>query len=156
MDKIFTTELNETVVKPRFCEIDSLLIVHHSRFIPWMEESNFSFVERVLNIPRKHLFEMEIYNPVQSLECTYKNHITWDDEVLIKTTMEYSQFASFTMHNVLCCKKNPAKIFARAKVRLLITNKELKMKLLAPEFLITRIREAEAKYPAYFKNRDNA
>ena len=38
------TELNEIVVKPRFSEIDSLCIVHHSRFILWAEEAKFSFV----------------------------------------------------------------------------------------------------------------
>lgn len=152
MDKRAVIELNETLIHPRFCEIDALCIVHHSRFVPWIEEANFNFVERVLEIPRKELFESDLFNPVQKLEFNYKNHVALEDEVLIKSKMEYSRFATFTMHNTLCCKGNPKKIFAQAKVRLLITSKDLKMKLLVPEFFLAKIRAAEIKYPEYFKN----
>jgi len=149
------TELNEIVIKPRFSEIDSLLIVHHSRFILWAEEANFNFVERVLEISRKELFELGIYNPIQKLEFKYKNHVVWDDEVLVRTRMEYSQFAFFTMYNTICCRRNPRKIFAESKVRLLYTNKELDLRLLAPETFLRKIKEAETKYPQFFTNIDH-
>jgi len=145
-----TTELNEIMIKPRFSEIDSLSIVHHSRYILWAEEANFNFVERVLNVSRKELFDMDIYNPIQKLEFKYKNHVVWEDEVLVKTRMEYSQFAFFTMHNLLCCRRNPKKIFAESKVRLVYTNKQLDLRLLVPETFFLKITEAALKYPQYF------
>ncbi len=158
MDRTLTIDaaLNEVVIKPRFSEIDSLSIVHHSRFILWAEEANFSFVERVLAISRKELFELGIYNPIQKLEFKYKNHVVWEDEVLIRTRMEYSQFAFFTMHNHICCRKNPKKTFAEARIRLLYTTKELDLRLLTPDFFLMKIREAEEKYPQFFINTDHA
>lgn len=158
MDRTLTidTELNEIVIKPRFSEIDSLSIVHHSRFILWAEEANFSFVEKVLDISRKELFEMGIYNPIQRLEFRYRNHVVWEDEVLIRTRMEYSQFALFTMHNTICCRKNPKKLFAESKIRLLHTTKELELRLMAPEHFLLKIKMAEAKYPQFFINIDHA
>ena len=148
-------EVNEILIKPRFCEIDSLLIVHHSRFIPWIEEANFNFVEQVLNISRKQLFEIDLYNPIHKLELTYKNHVKWDDELVVKTVMEYNQFALFTMHNTISCRKNPSKIFATAKVCLLIANKELKLKMLMPDFYLSKIKQAETIYPQYFIKSDH-
>ncbi|MCJ7934771.1 MAG: hypothetical protein MUW56_14370 [Chryseobacterium sp.] len=150
-----TLELNEILIKPRFCEIDSLLIVHHSRFIPWVEEANFNFVEQVLNISRKQLFEIDLYNPIHKLEFMYKNNVKWDDELIVSTVMEYNQFALFTMHNTISCRKNPSKIFATAKISLLIANKELKLKLLMPDFYLSKIKQAEKVYPQYFIKSDH-
>jgi len=149
------TALNEIVIKPRFSEIDSLSIVHHSRFILWAEEANFNFVEKVLEISRKELFELGIYNPIQKLEFKYKNHVVWEDEVVVRTRMEYSQFAFFIMHNHICCRKNPKKTFAESKTRLLYTTKELDLRLLVPEQFFLKIKEAEAKHPQFFINNDH-
>lgn len=151
MDSINIPALNEIFVKPRFCEIDSLLIVHHSRFIPWVEEANFNFVEKVLKISRRELFDLEMYNPIQKLDFTYRNNVRWEDELVIRSVMEYSKFATFTMHNQVLCRHQPGKVFAEAKVKLLITDKELKIKLLVPEFYYTKIQEAEKLNPQYFR-----
>jgi len=148
-------EPNQTIIKPRFSEIDALSIVHHSRYIPWVEEANFNFVENILKISRRELFEMNMYNPIKKVECTYKNHITWEDKVLIKTHMYYSNFAYFIMQNKLCCYTNPKKIFAQTKVQILITDKKLKLNLLAPDFFINRIKKAQIKYPQYFTKIEN-
>lgn len=142
--------LNETLIRPRFCEVDSLSIVHHSRFIAWLEEANFAFVEKVLGLSRKELMEMGMHNPIQHLEIRYRNFVAWEDDVLIKTRMEYSQVATFTMHNTVCCRQRPEKIFAEAKVKLLITDKDLHLKLIMPATYLERIKSAEALYPSFF------
>jgi acyl-CoA thioesterase FadM len=143
-------KLNETLIKPRFKEIDALAIVHHSCYIPWVEEANFNFVENILGISRRSLFELDMYNPIHSVNCKYKNHITWEDKVIVSSHMHYSKFAYFEMENVLRCSKNEKKVFARARVKLLITNKQLELKLLAPDFFIKSIKTAEERYPNFF------
>lgn len=145
-----TLALNETLVKPRFSEVDALAIVHHSRYIPWVEEANFNFVENILGISRRALFELDMYNPINSIECKYKNHVNWEDQVVVSSHMHYSKFAYFEMENVLRCFKDRRKIFANTRVRLLITNKQLELKLMAPDFFMKSIKTAEEKHPNFF------
>lgn len=148
-------KLNEISITPRFSEIDALAIVHHSRFIHWVEESNFNFVENVLGISRRKLFELDMFNPIHSIQCQYKNHVTWEDKVIVSSHMSYSKFGYFEMENVIRCSKDIRKVFATAKVKLLITNKQLQLKLLMPDFFVASIKAAEKKYPKYFTNLNN-
>ncbi|MEP2936691.1 MAG: thioesterase family protein [Gilvibacter sp.] len=143
-------KLNETLIKPRFSEVDALAIVHHSRYVPWVEEANFNFVENILGITRRDLFELDMYNPIQSIQCKYKNHVNWEDNVIVSSHMHYSKFAYFEMENVLRCSKDRQKIFANTRVKLLITNKQLELKLMAPEFFVKSIKAAEEKHPNFF------
>jgi YbgC/YbaW family acyl-CoA thioester hydrolase len=158
MNKVESNELigiNEIIIKPRFCDIDSLLIVHHSRFVVWVEEANFTFFEKVVDMAKKDFLDLDMYNPIKKISIAYKNSIRWEDEVVVSSRMEYSRFAQFKMYNTLYCKNNPNKIFARAEVELLITNKELGLTLMAPDFFLKRINAAEKKHPLYFKYLDN-
>ncbi|WP_051947388.1 thioesterase family protein [Muricauda sp. MAR_2010_75] len=150
MPKDINVFLNEIIIKPRFCEVDALQIVHHSRFVQWIEEANFNFMDHVLGISKKELVETDMFNPIKSIELQYKNHVNWVDTVRVKSYMHYNQFAMFTMVNVLECAKNPNKVFAHAKVKMVITDKSLKLKILAPDFLINRIKAAEKANPSYF------
>lgn len=145
-----TVKRNETIIEPRFSEIDALGIVHHSRYIPWVEEANFNFVRNVLEISRKDLINMEMYNPIKKIEIDYKNHVGWDDKVLVECHMEYSQFAFFTMKNTLRSLVNAKKVFAEVQVKVLITDKNLRLKLMAPDFFTDKIAVAAQNYPEYF------
>ncbi len=142
---------NEIIIKPRFCEVDALNIVHHARYVPWLEEANFNFIEKVVGISKEELVDTDMFNPIKRLQIDYKNHITWEDCVRIKSFMRFNQFAMFSMVNEIECAYRPEKKFATAKVKMIITDKQLRLKVLAPDFFISKIRAAQEKYPAYFE-----
>lgn len=148
--EVSTIRPNETIIEPRFSEIDALGIVHHSRYIPWVEEANFNFVKNVIQLSRKDLINMEMSNPIKKIEIDYKNHISWDDKVLVKCHMEYSQFAFFNMKNTLISLGDEEKKFAEVKVKVLITDKKLKLKLMAPDFFANKVEIAASTFPEYF------
>lgn len=149
-------KLNETIIRPRFCEIDSLKVAHHSKYIPWIEEANFNFVERVIGISRKELFNLDMYNPIHKLECTYKNGVKWDDTVVISSHMHYSTFAYFIMENKLISYDNPKIVFAEANIKYIFSNKELKLKIMVPKFFFQRVEEVASKYPDFFTHIQDA
>lgn len=148
--EIINLELNQTLIKPRFCEIDSLKITHHSKYIPWLEEASFNFVERVIGISRQELMDMDIYNPISSLNCEYKKGVRWSDQVLISIHMYYSKIAYFTMKSTLTSYIDPNVCFALANVKHIYTDKNLNLKLSTPSSFYDRIGIAAKKYPNYF------
>jgi acyl-CoA thioester hydrolase len=145
-----SVKLNETIIEPRFSEIDALGIVHHSRYIPWVEEANFNFVRNVLKISRKELLKMEMYNPIKKILIDYKNHVGWNDKVLVECHMVYSQFSFFIMKNILRSMNEEKKVFAEVEVKVLITDRNLKLKIMAPDFFMNKIENAAENYPEYF------
>lgn len=70
-----------------YYETDKMGRVYHSNFLKWMDEARTEFI-RNRGLSYKELEDMGIMLPVGELSIKYINAIDYDEEVLIKTTLE--------------------------------------------------------------------
>lgn len=76
--------------KINYYETDKMGVVHHSNYIRYMEEARCFWLENI-EMPFSRLEENNITIPVLGVNCTYKNHVTFGDTIIIKPFVkEYS------------------------------------------------------------------
>lgn len=73
--------------KINYYETDKMGIVHHSNYIRFLEEARCYMLNK-MNIPYSYLEEQGIMIPVLSVNCSFKQHVTFDDTILIKPNIK--------------------------------------------------------------------
>lgn len=117
METIFERKIN-------YYETDRMGVVHHSNYIRFLEEARCVWLEQI-NMPFALLEENGITIPVLGVNCTYKNHVTFGDTILIKPYMkEYSGVRMTVGYDVT--DKATGKTVILAETKHCFTNKELK------------------------------
>ena len=128
MDIIFERKIN-------YYETDRMGVVHHSNYIRYLEEARCDWLEK-LDMPFEVLEEKGITIPVLGVNCTYKNHVTFADTLLIKVFVtEYTGVRMTVSYSVI--DKKTGKIVIEAETKHCFTNRDLKpinLKKHAPEF----------------------
>lgn len=77
MDFIFERKIN-------YYETDRMGVVHHSNYIRFLEEARCKMLEDN-QMPYSAFEEQGVMIPVLGVNCTYKQHVTFDDIIKIKT-----------------------------------------------------------------------
>lgn len=70
----------------RYYETDMMGITHHSNYIRWMEEARGAYLESI-GLPYKMIEERGIVSPVTAVNVSYKTPSTFDDEVIVETSI---------------------------------------------------------------------
>lgn len=69
--------------KINYYETDKMGIVHHSNYIRYLEEARCYMLSK-MNIPYSYLEEQGIMIPVLGVNCSFKQHVTFDDTIIIE------------------------------------------------------------------------
>lgn len=69
--------------KINYYETDKMGIVHHSNYIRFLEEARCDMLTK-MNIPYSYLEEQGIMIPVLGVSCSFKQHVTFDDIIIIE------------------------------------------------------------------------
>ena len=121
--------------KINYYETDKMGVVHHSNYIRFLEEARCSWLEQI-EMSYSLLEENGITIPVLGVNCTYKQHVTFEDTIQIHTFVkEYNGVRMMVGYEVKD-KKN-GKIVLLGETKHCFTNKNLKpinLKKHAPEF----------------------
>ncbi len=121
--------------KVNYYETDRMGVVHHSNYIRFLEEARCSWLEQI-GMSYSLLEENGITIPVLGVNCTYKQHVTFEDTIQIHTFVkEYNGVRMMVGYEVKD-KKN-GKIVLLGETKHCFTNKNLKpinLKKHAPEF----------------------
>lgn len=88
--------MEEMISSPAFCyerkahyyETDQMGIVHHSNYIRWMEEARIAYME-FIGLPYAAVEAKNIWIPVLSAQCEYKNYVRFDECVEIFPQVTY-------------------------------------------------------------------
>lgn len=108
MDYFFERKVN-------YYETDRMGIVHHSNYIRYLEEARCYFLE-ILNIPYSKFEDEGIMIPVLNVNCSYKNHVTFNDVILIKVFIKEFNGVKMTIgYNVVDKKNNNPVLIAETK-----------------------------------------
>lgn len=65
-----------------YYETDRMGVVHHSNYIRFLEEARCSMLD-AMGIPYSYLEEQGIMIPVLGVNCSFKQHVTFDDIIVI-------------------------------------------------------------------------
>lgn len=76
MDFIYERRIN-------YYETDRMGVVHHSNYIRFLEEARCSMLDE-MGIPYSYLEEQGIMIPVLGVNCSFKQHVTFDDVIVIE------------------------------------------------------------------------
>jgi len=66
-----------------YYETDRMGVVHHSNYIRFLEEARCSMLDK-MDIPYSYLEEQGIMIPVLGVNCSFKQHVTFDDIIMIE------------------------------------------------------------------------
>ena len=89
MDFIYERKIN-------YYETDRMGIVHHSNYIRFLEEARCEMLCKV-GMPYSSFEEKGILIPVLGVNCSFKNHVTFNDIVLIETFVKEFNGVRLTM-----------------------------------------------------------
>lgn len=121
--------------KINYYETDRMGVVHHSNYIRFLEEARCSWLDEI-GMPFVALEENGITIPVLSVSCDYKQHVTFDDVIIINLRIkEYNGVRMSVVYDVK--KKRTGKTVILAETKHCFTNKSLRpinLKKVNPEF----------------------
>ena len=128
MNNVFERKIN-------YYETDRMGVVHHSNYIRFMEEGRCFWLEQI-GLPFEIMEENGVTIPVLGVNCTYKQHVTFGDTILIEMfTKEYSGVRMTVGYNIT--NKQTGDLVMTAETKHCFTNRELKpinLKKFSPEF----------------------
>jgi acyl-CoA thioester hydrolase len=87
-------------LRVRFAETDAMGIVHHSRYLPMLEEARIAYL-RHIGHPYQEIREEGIDMNVLEAFVQYRRPLLFDDVVDVHTTMASVERASFQMAYLL-------------------------------------------------------
>ncbi len=123
--------VNECIVTVRFSEVDSLKIVWHGHYIKYFEDGRESFGKQY-GIGYLDLFSQGLLTPIVEVNCNYKRHLSYGDNVFIETSFVNDEAAkiiyNFNLYREndreLVATGNSVQVFLNEEGELLLTNPE--------------------------------
>ena len=88
-------------LRVRFAETDAMGIVHHSRYLPYLEEARVEFL-RHIGRPYDQIRADGVDFAVLEAHVTYRRPLHFDDKVTVHVAMGTVHRAWFTMQYLLC------------------------------------------------------
>ena len=88
---------HETHLKVRFYEVDPYQVAWHGHYISWFEVARNELASR-FGLDPMQLKEIGVMAPVVDLTCKFKLPARYNDEIIIKTTMQRSETAKLLFH----------------------------------------------------------
>lgn len=90
--------------KINYYETDRMGIVHHSNYIRFLEESRCKMLE-VYDMPYSAFESNGVMIPVLGVNCSFKQHVTFDDTILIEPFVKEFNGVRLTMGYTIINKK---------------------------------------------------
>lgn len=129
-----TTLTNRTVVNVRFSEVDSLRIVWHGHFIKYFEDGREGFGKQY-GFGYLDFYNEGFLTPIVDVNCHYKKHLTYGDEIIIETTFINTDAAKIVFEYKIFNKEDDS-IIATGKSIQVFLNTDMELILTNPDFFL--------------------
>lgn len=86
-----------------YYETDKMGIVHHSNYIRFLEEARCAFLTNQ-QMPYSYFEEQGVMIPVLGVNCDYKQHVTFNDTIVISVSVKEFNGVRLTMSYVITDK----------------------------------------------------
>lgn len=102
--------VNETEIKVRYVETDQMGIVHHSNYFAWFEVGRTEFIKQ-LGMTYSEMEANGVFLPLVGCGSTFKIPARYEDELIIRTSIERLNFVKIQFKYVII-RKIDSKILA--------------------------------------------
>lgn len=89
--------VSETRFTVRYAETDQMGIVHHSNYPVWFEAGRTDFIKK-MGMPYSRIEESGVLLPLIELRCLYKGAARYEDEVVVRTSIQDATNTRLTFH----------------------------------------------------------
>ena len=103
MDFTFERKIN-------YYETDRMGVVHHSNYIRFLEEARCQMLD-YYDMPYSAFEKQGVMIPVLAINCHYKQHVTFDDIILIQPFVKDFNGVRFTMGYYITHKETGNLVF---------------------------------------------
>lgn len=136
--KLFTENsiilTNQTIVKIRFSEIDSLHIVWHGHYLKYFEDGREAFGKQY-GFGYLDFYSQGLLTPVVDIRCQYKKRLVHGDEIIVETTLINTRSAKiFFEYRIL--KKDGHSLIATGQSIQVFLNLDGELILTNPSFFM--------------------
>ena len=90
------TRADEHRLRVRYGETDQMGVAHHAAYIPWFEEGRTEWL-RERGLSYRAMEDAGSLLAVVAVEVRYHKSVTYEDEVVVRTTLRERRRAQITM-----------------------------------------------------------
>lgn len=127
----------DSTIRVRYAETDAMGIVHHSRYLVWLEVSRIEWL-RSLGLDYKTMETEGYFIPVVEMHIQYKSPAFFDDNLTIRLEANPNDFrARFPLHYKIM---REGTTLASAQSVHAFLNKERRL-IKPPEFFLSRLSQ---------------
>lgn len=130
-----TVLTNLTTVKVRFSEVDSLRIVWHGHFIKYFEDGREGFGKQY-GLGYLDFYKEKLLTPIVDVNCHYKKHLTYGDEIIVETTFINTDAAKIVFEYKILKKEDESLIATGTSIQVFL-NTDMELILTNPDFFLT-------------------
>lgn len=134
---------HETPLQVRFYEVDAYGVVWHGHYIGWFETGRNDLTGQ-FQIGPLQLKEKNLLAPVVELTCQFKLPATFEESLIVQTTMKRTEVAKLIFHYRIVHKAN-GKVLAVGTTTHVLTDLKGNLLYRVPPEVLERI-EAMRKY----------
>ena len=118
-------DVTETTLRVRYAETDAMGVVYHTNYIVWFEVGRGDFL-RQKGGNYKHVEDAGIYLPVTEVDARFVAAAQYDDEVLVRTSVEELRSRTVTMYYEVV-KKDSGQLLVSGHTKHLCVDREGKV-----------------------------
>ncbi len=74
-------------IEPRYAETDQMGVIYHGNYFTYFEVARTGFFKH-FGYPYKMMEERGVMLPVVDVSCQYKKPILYDDDIIVRTSIE--------------------------------------------------------------------
>jgi len=141
---------NEWATRVRFAEVDSLHVVHHSRYWMWFEEARYQFLYALLDLTPAAITDLGVALPLIAAECRYGRAVRWGTDVVVRVWLEPQRAAKLVFRHELVDAHDPSIQYATARTTHVFTDRQLRLRATVPEPYRHRLTAARDEQPWAF------
>jgi acyl-CoA thioester hydrolase len=141
---------NEIFIEPRNEEVDSMKVVHHSKYWDWFEECRFKWLRKVLGVSSVDFKNMKYYLPIIDCECSYKKPIFWDSKVIISTKLKLTETQFYDFRYEIRLSNQPKVLLTTGRTKHVVIDHNYKLMIKKPDLLTKKMNEIIAEMPFAF------
>lgn len=125
---------NRTTVKVRFSEVDSLRIVWHGHFIKYFEDGREGFGNEY-GFGYLDFYNEGLLTPIVDVNCHYKKHLTYGDEIIIETTFINTDAAKIVFEYKIIKKEDESIVATGTSIQVFLSI-DMELILTNPDFFL--------------------
>ncbi len=127
---------HETRIWVNYSDTDQMGFVHHSNYVKYYENARWDAF-RCLGLPYSKIEESDILMPVVEMDMKFLLPAFYDDELVIKTSIERESLSSMTFFSEIYNSEN--KLINKARVKTAFVSKDSKKPCRPPMELLSKL-----------------